>query len=280
MIMRNEEQDLTGQYLGDIGSQRVLTFEQEQHLMQRINAGDEQARQRFIEANLKLVVSMAKRYQGQGLPLDDLIQEGNLGLLRAVEKFDASRGLKFSTHAFWWIRQAMSRAISDQGRTIRLPVYVGGAIIRLHRLSLRLQQELGREPTIAELAEEMQMSPEKMQEILAVSQEPLSLDWPINEEQDLDLFDVLEDRSVPAPPDAASHLLLNEQVKDLLDRLTERERAVLSLRFGLLDGRCRTLEEVGKDFHVTRERIRQIEAKALEKLRSQSRDCQLQDYLE
>ena len=279
-MRHTKENDLTGQYLSDIGSQRVLTFEQEQHLMQRINAGDEQARQQFIEANLKLVVSMAKRYQGQGLPLDDLIQEGNLGLLRAVEKFDASRGLKFSTHAFWWIRQAMSRAISDQGRTIRLPVYVGGAITRLKRTSMRLQQELGREPTIVELAEEMQMSPEKVQEILAISQEPVSLDWPINEEQDLDLGDVLEDRNVQAPPDAASHLLLKEQVKDLLDRLTERERSVLSLRFGLLDGRCRTLEEVGRDFHVTRERIRQIEARALDKLNSQSRDCQLQDYLD
>lgn len=275
-----EEQDLTGQYLSDIGSQRVLTFEQEQHLMRRISAGDEQARQRFIEANLKLVVSIAKRYQGQGLPLDDLIQEGNLGLLRAVEKFDASRGLKFSTHAFWWIRQAISRAVSDQGRTIRLPVYVGGAISRLNRVSLRLQQELGREPTLEELAASLQLSLEKVQEILAVSQEPLSLDWPINEEQDHDLGDVLEDRTVLAPPDAASHLLLKEQVNGLLDQLTERERAVLSLRFGLLDGRCRTLEEVGKDFHVTRERIRQIEAKALGKLRSQSRDCQLQDYLE
>ncbi len=275
-----EEQDLTGQYLSEIGSQRVLTFEQEQHLMQRINAGDEQARQRFIEANLKLVVSIAKRYQGQGLPLDDLIQEGNLGLLRAVEKFDASRSLKFSTHAFWWIRQAISRAIADQGRTIRLPVYVGGAINRLNRLSLRLQQEFGREPTIAELAREMQLSPEKIQEIISISQEPMSLDWPINEDQDHDLFDVLEDQTVLAPPDAAGHLLLKEQVNDLLDQLTERERTVLSLRYGLLDGRSRTLEEVGKAFHVTRERIRQIEAKALEKLRSQSRGCQLQDFLD
>jgi RNA polymerase primary sigma factor len=279
-MMIKEEYDLTGQYLSEIGSQRVLTFEQEQHLMQRINAGDQQARQQFIGANLKLVVSIAKRYQGQGLPLDDLIQEGNLGLLRAVEKFDASRGLKFSTHAFWWIRQAITRAIADQGRTIRLPVYVGGAINRLNRLSLRLQQELGREPTLEELAEHMQLSPEKVQEILSISQEPVSLDWPINEDQDHDLFDVLEDQTVLTPPDAAGHLLLKEQVNGLLDRLTERERMVLSLRYGLLDGRSRTLEEVGKAFHVTRERIRQIEAKALEKLRSQSRGCQLQDFLD
>ncbi len=279
-MMINEEQDLTGQYLSNIGSHRLLTFDQEQHLAQRIKAGDEQAKQQFIEANLKLVVSIAKRYQGHGLALEDLIQEGNIGLLRAVEKFDATKRLKFSTHAYWWIRQSITRAIADQGRTIRLPVHLRDTINRLKRVQDRLQQVLGREPTDEELAEQMGMRPERVQELILTSQEALSLDWPLNEEEDRDFGDLVEDRTVQAPPDVTEHLLLKERVAGLLDRLTERERAVMSLRYGLLDGRSRTLEEVGKEFQVTRERVRQIEAKALWKLRGDCLGYGLQDYLE
>ncbi len=279
-MMINEEQDLTGQYLSNIGSHRLLTFDQEQHLAQRIKAGDEQAKQQFIEANLKLVVSIAKRYQGHGLALEDLIQEGNIGLLRAVEKFDATKRLKFSTHAYWWIRQSITRAIADQGRTIRLPVHLRDTINRLKRVQDRLQQVLGREPTDEELAEQMGMRPERVQELILTSQEALSLDWPLNEEEDRDFGDLVEDRTVQAPPDVTEHLLLKERVAGLLDRLTERERAVMSLRYGLLDGRSRTLEEVGKEFQVTRERVRQIEAKALWKLRVDCLGYGLQDYLE
>lgn len=278
--MIDEEQNLTGQYLSDIGWHRLLTFDQEQQLAERINAGDEQAKQQFIEANLKLVVSIAKRYQGRGLALEDLIQEGNIGLLRAVEKFDATKRLKFSTHAFWWIRQSITRAIADQGRTIRLPVHLRDTINRLKRVHDRLRQLLGREPTEEELATHLGMSLKRVQELIQVSQEPLSLDWPLNEDEDLDIGDLVEDRTALAPPDVTEHLSLKEQVVGLLDRLTERERAVVSLRFGLVDGRSHTLEEVGKEFQVTRERIRQIETKALRKLHSQSRGYQLQDYLD
>ncbi len=280
MIMIEEEKDLTGQYLSDIGSERLLTANEEQHMAQRIKAGDQHIREQFIQANLKLVVSIAKRYQGRGLALEDLIQEGNIGLMRAVEKFDPTKGYKFSTYATWWIRQAITRAIADQGRTIRLPVHVGEKIARLNRISRRLQQDLGREPSAEELAEHMQMNLEKVQEIIRVSQEMLSLDSQLHEDQDFNLGDLIEDRSAQAPPDIANHHLLKEQVEGLLDRLTERERAVLSLRFGLIDGRSRTLEEVGKTFQITRERIRQIEAKALHKLRSHNFSCQLQDYLD
>lgn len=275
-----ESVDATGQYLIDIGPRPLLTAEEEQRMAMQIKAGNTHVRQQFVEANLKLVVSVAKRYQGRGMALEDLIQEGNLGLLRAVEKFDESRGYKFSTYAFWWIRQAITRAIADQGRTIRLPVHFGDKLNRLKGISLRLQQELAREPTSEELAEHLGISAEKVQELLNATLEPVSLDLPLHEGQDLDLGDVIEDRTTLAPADGASHLALKELVEDLLERLTERERKVLSLRYGLADGRSHTLAEVGKHFQVTRERIRQIEARALDKLRAQSLDNVLQDYLE
>ncbi len=278
--MIDEDRDATSQYLTDIGSRPLLTAEEERRMAMQIKAGNEHVRQQFIEANLKLVVSVAKRYQGRGLRLEDLIQEGNLGLLRAVEKFDATRGYKFSTYAFWWIRQAITRAIADQGRTIRLPVHLGDKLNRLKGISLRLQQELGREPTSEELTEHMGISVEKVQELLKARLEPVSLDLPLHDGQDLDLGDVIEDRTTLPPPDVAGHLALTELVEDLLERLTERERAVLSLRYGLADGRSWTLAEVGKVFQVTRERIRQIEARALDKLRSYSSGYKLQDYLD
>jgi RNA polymerase primary sigma factor len=241
--MIDKDVDATGQYLTDIGSRPLLSAEEEQRMAMQIKAGNEDVRRQFIEANLKLVVSVAKRYQGRGLALEDLIQEGNLGLLRAVEKFDATKGYKFSTYAFWWIRQAITRAIADQGRTIRLPVHLGDKLNRLKGISAQ-----------------------RVQELTKVSQEPVRLDLPLNEGQDLDLGDVLEDHAALAPPDVASHLALRELVEDVLERLSERERAVLSLRYGLADGRSWTLAEVGKAFQVTRERIRQIEAGALDKL--------------
>jgi RNA polymerase primary sigma factor len=272
--------DATGQYLTDIGPRPLLTAEEEQRIAIMVKEGNQQARQQFVEANLKLVVSVAKRYQGRGLALEDLIQEGNLGLLRAVEKFDATRGYRFSTYAFWWIRQAITRALADQGRTIRLPVHLGDKLNRLKGSSLRLEQELGREPTAEELAEHMHISTEKVLELMKASLEPVSLDLPPHEGQDLNLGDVIEDRTTLAPPDIASRLALTEVVEDLLERLNERERTVLSLRYGLADGRNWTLAEVGTAFQVTRERIRQIEARALDKLRTESLGYELQDYLD
>ena len=279
--MIDEERDATGQYLNDIGPRPLLTAEEEHRMAMQIKAGNEHVRHQFVEANLKLVVSVAKRYQGRGLALEDLIQEGNLGLLRAVEKFDETRGYKFSTYAFWWIRQAITRAIADQGRTIRLPVHLGDKISRLKGIRLRLQQELGREPTSEELAEHMGISTEKVQELLKASLEPVSLDLPLHEGQDLDLGDVIEDRTVRSLLPISPAIWHSENwSKTCLSSLTERERTVLSLRYGLADGHSRTLSEVGKAFQVTRERIRQIEARALDKLRAQSLADEFQDYLD
>jgi len=267
-------------YLKEIGRVALLTAEEEVELAKRIEQGDEEARRKLAEANLRLVVSIAKRYVGRGMLFLDLIQEGNLGLLKAVEKFDYRKGYKFSTYATWWIRQAVTRAIADQARTIRIPVHMVETINKLMRISRQLLQEYGREPSIEEIAEAMGMTEDKVREILKIAQEPVSLETPIGEEEDSHLGDFIEDEDVLAPVDAVSFYLLKEQLEDVLGTLTPREERVLRLRFGLDDGRPRTLEEVGQEFGVTRERIRQIEAKALRKLRHPSRSKKLKDYLE
>lgn len=267
-------------YLKEIGRVPLLTAEEEVELAMRIEQGDEEARRRLAEANLRLVVSIAKRYVGRGMLLLDLIQEGNLGLIKAVEKFDYRKGYKFSTYATWWIRQAITRAIADQARTIRIPVHMVETINKLIRVSRQLLQELGREPTPEEIAAEMELPVERVREIMKIAQEPVSLETPIGEEEDSHLGDFIEDQEAPAPAEAASFLMLKEQLEGVLDTLTAREKKVLRLRFGLDDGRSRTLEEVGQVFGVTRERIRQIEAKALRKLRHPSRSKKLKDFLE
>lgn len=267
-------------YLKEIGRVPLLSADQEINLAVAMEAGDEEAKRRLVEANLRLVVSIAKRYVGRGMSFLDLIQEGNLGLMRAVDKFDHHRGFKFSTYATWWIRQAITRAIADQARTIRIPVHMVETINKLIRISRQLVQELGREPLAEEIAEHMDMTPEKVREILKISQDPVSLETPIGEEDDSHLGDFIEDQDALAPSDAAAFELLKEQLEDVLHTLTDREEKVLRLRFGLDDGKPRTLEEVGKKFSVTRERIRQIEAKALRKLRHPSRSKRLKDYLE
>ena len=267
-------------YLKEIGRVSLLTAADEVDLAKQIEAGSWDAKQRLTEANLRLVVSIAKKYIGRGMSFLDLIQEGNMGLIRAVEKFDYHKGYKFSTYATWWIRQAITRAIADQARTIRIPVHMVETINKLVRVSRRLLQELGREPTDDEIAEEMGITPDKVREIIKVSQDPVSLETPIGEEEDSHLGDFVEDKEAISPSDAASLTMLHNEVEDILDTLTPRERRVLQLRFGLIDGHQRTLEEVGKRFGVTRERIRQIEAKALRKLRHPSRSKKLRDYLE
>ncbi|MDQ7819644.1 MAG: RNA polymerase sigma factor RpoD [Armatimonadota bacterium] len=267
-------------YLKEIGKVPLLTPEQEVDLAQRMEKGDEEAKRRLIEANLRLVVSIAKKYVGRGMLFLDLIQEGNLGLIRAVEKFDWRKGYKFSTYATWWIRQAITRALADQARTIRIPVHMVETINKLIRVSRTLLQELGREPTAEEIAEAMKLPVERVREILKIAQEPISLETPIGEEEDSHLGDFIEDQDALAPAEAASFTMLKEQLEDVLGTLTPRERKVLKLRFGLDDGRPRTLEEVGREFGVTRERIRQIEAKALRKLRHPSRSKRLKDFIE
>ena len=273
-------EDPVRMYLKEIGKVPLLSAEEEIELAKKMEQGDENAKKRLAEANLRLVVSIAKRYVGRGMLFLDLIQEGNLGLIKAVEKFDYRKGYKFSTYATWWIRQAITRAIADQARTIRIPVHMVETINKLIRVSRQLLQELGREPTPEEIAEEMNMPVDRVREILKISQEPVSLETPIGEEEDSHLGDFIQDDNVPVPADAAAFTLLKEQLVEVLGTLTEREQKVLRLRFGLDDGRARTLEEVGKEFNVTRERIRQIEAKALRKLRHPSRSRKLKDYLD
>ena len=276
-------EDPVRMYLKEIGKVPLLTAEEEIELSKQMELGGEEgkrAQQRLAEANLRLVVSIAKRYVGRGMLFLDLIQEGNLGLIKAVEKYDYRKGFKFSTYATWWIRQAITRAIADQARTIRIPVHMVETINKLIRVSRQLLQELGREPTPEEIAEKMNMPVERVREILKISQEPVSLETPIGEEEDSHLGDFIQDDNVPVPADAAAFTLLKEQLVEVLDTLTDREQQVLRLRFGLDDGRARTLEEVGKVFNVTRERIRQIEAKALRKLRQPSRSRKLKDYLD
>lgn len=273
-------EDPVRMYLKEIGKVSLLSAEEEIELAKRMELGDQEAKKRLAEANLRLVVSIAKRYVGRGMLFLDLIQEGNLGLIKAVEKFDYRKGYKFSTYATWWIRQAITRAIADQARTIRIPVHMVETINKLIRVSRQLLQELGREPSPEEIAAEMNMPVDRVREILKISQEPVSLETPIGEEEDSHLGDFIQDDNVPVPADAAAFTLLKEQLVEVLGTLTEREQKVLRLRFGLDDGRARTLEEVGKEFNVTRERIRQIEAKALRKLRHPSRSRKLKDYLD
>ena len=273
-------EDPVRMYLKEIGKVPLLSADEEVELAKRMAEGDEDAKKRLAEANLRLVVSIAKRYVGRGMLFLDLIQEGNLGLIKAVEKFDYHKGFKFSTYATWWIRQAITRAIADQARTIRIPVHMVETINKLIRVSRQLLQELGREPTPEEIAAELDMPVERVREILKISQEPVSLETPIGEEEDSHLGDFIQDDNVPVPAEAAAQTLLKEQLDEVLDTLTEREQKVLRLRFGMDDGRARTLEEVGNEFDVTRERIRQIEAKALRKLRHPSRSRKLRDYLD
>ena len=273
-------EDPVRMYLKEIGKVPLLSAEREIELAQRMEEGDEDAKKELAEANLRLVVSIAKRYVGRGMLFLDLIQEGNLGLIKAVEKFDYHKGYKFSTYATWLIRQAITRAIADQARTIRIPVHMVETINKLIRVSRQLLQELGREPTPEEIAKELDMPVDRVREILKISQEPVSLETPIGEEEDSHLGDFIQDDNVPVPAEAAAQTLLKEQLDEVLDTLTEREQKVLRLRFGMNDGRARTLEEVGKEFDVTRERIRQIEAKALRKLRHPSRSRKLRDYLD
>ena len=273
-------EDPVRMYLKEIGKVPLLTAEEEVELAQRMEEGDMEAKKKLAEANLRLVVSIAKRYVGRGMLFLDLIQEGNLGLIKAVEKFDYKKGYKFSTYATWWIRQAITRAIADQARTIRIPVHMVETINKFVRVQRQLLQELGREPYPEEIAKQMNMPVERVREIQKISLEPVSLETPIGEEEDSHLGDFIQDDNVPVPADAAAFTLLREQLEEVLGTLTEREQKVLKLRFGLEDGRARTLEEVGKEFKVTRERIRQIEAKALRKLRHPSRSRKLKDYLE
>ena len=273
-------EDPVRMYLKEIGKVPLLTAEEEKELAMKMEAGDMEAKKRLAEANLRLVVSIAKRYVGRGMLFLDLIQEGNLGLIKAVEKFDYRKGYKFSTYATWWIRQAITRAIADQARTIRIPVHMVETINKLIRIQRQLLQELGREPYPEEIAEKMGLPVERVREIQKISQEPVSLETPIGEEEDSHLGDFIQDDNVPVPAEAAAFTLLKEQLVEVLGTLTEREQKVLCLRFGLEDGRARTLEEVGKEFDVTRERIRQIEAKALRKLRHPSRSRKLKDYLD
>ena len=272
--------DPVRQYLKTIGQVRLLTMEEEQKIAKRISEGDPEAKKELIEANLRLVVSIAKKYVGRGLPLLDLIQEGNIGLMKAVDKFEYEKGFKFSTYATWWIRQAITRAIADQARTIRIPVHMVETINKLVREQRNLLQELGQDPTPEQIAERMDMTPDKVREILKIAQEPVSLETPIGEEDDSHLGDFIEDEVIENPVDYTTRVVLREQLDEVLDTLTDREENVLRLRFGLDDGKMRTLEDVGKVFNVTRERIRQIEAKALRKLRHPSRSKQLKDFIE
>jgi len=279
-IPRGEKvDDPVRMYLKEIGRIDLLTAEEEVELARRMEEGDERAKKKLVEANLRLVVSIAKKYVGRGMHFLDLIQEGNMGLMKAVEKFDYTKGYKFSTYATWWIRQAITRAIADQARTIRIPVHMVETINKLIRVSRQLLQEKGREPTVEEISEEMDISEDKVRKVMKISQEPVSLETPIGDEEDSQLGDFIEDEDAPSPANITTYLLLQEKLDEVLESLTDREKRVLELRFGIEDGRPRTLEEVGREFGVTRERIRQVEAKALRKLRHPSRSKKLKDYL-
>lgn len=267
-------------YLKEIGKVPLLSADEEVDLAKRMGEGDEEAKKKLVEANLRLVVSIAKKHVGRGMQFLDLIQEGNLGLMKAVEKFDYTKGYKFSTYATWWIRQAITRAIADQARTIRIPVHMVETINRLIRTQRQMVQKLGREPSVEELAHELGMSVKRVQEIMKISQEPVSLETPIGEEEDSHIGDFVRDDNIPTPAEAAANMMRDEQIQEVISTLTAREQRVLKLRFGMIDGRCRTLEEVGKEFGVTRERIRQIEAKALRKLKHPSRSRKLKDFLD